>query len=104
VKGQPFRVWPPSGWEHLLFKRVKDICHGLVTVHLCANREFIDNMKSEWILYRFQHGFFHVHVVRGLCSDVISGQDPYSTCRIDHKQPWLVSCGKMMPVISRRKC
>jgi hypothetical protein len=93
-----------SGWQHLLFKRLKDVCRGLVTVHCCARREFIHNMKSEWIPHHWEHEFLRVNVVIGLCSHVISGQDPHPTCRIGHKKPRLVSCDKMIPVISRRGC
>jgi hypothetical protein len=46
VKDRPFRVWPSSGWELLLFKWCKDICREVVTIHCCASREFIDNMDN----------------------------------------------------------
>jgi hypothetical protein len=47
LNGQPFRMSSSSGLEHLLVKWLKDIRCGLVTVHFCASREFIGNMKSE---------------------------------------------------------
>jgi hypothetical protein len=49
VKGQPFRVWSSSSWEHRLFKSGKDICSEIVTIQFCIRREFVDNMKSKSI-------------------------------------------------------
>jgi hypothetical protein len=104
VDGQSLCVQPSSVRKYLLFKWHKDICNEVITVHFDASREFIDNMKSQWIPCHYKHELFRVNIMFTFCSGVISGENLHLAWRIRRKEPRLVLYDKMMLNVLIRHC